>query len=86
MSDEQIDDGGPVFPHDNVPGIETGMTLRQHYAGLAMKAFVGLENHTTDATNFEDYVRLTAIDSLAMADAMIRTGKIKPTATTTKKE
>lgn len=86
MSDNQFDDGGPVFPHDNVPGIETGMTLRDYYAANALAgslAYSG-ENAATVGTELDR-------DNLAnwcyhMADAMIRAGNLNPTELNTKKE
>lgn len=40
MSEKQQDDGGPAFPTQNGTRNDTGMTLRDHFAGLAMHAII----------------------------------------------
>jgi len=47
-------------------GYAKDMTLRDHYAGLAMQALLG-----DDVRNFD----LLAIEAYQMADAMLKAGK-----------
>ena len=76
-----IDDGGPAFP---VPATDAtdgrthdgGMSLRQHFAGLAMAALLGREDtlaNGAEARMFRELARL----SYAQADAMIAEGVAK---------
>ena len=66
-----INDGGPAFPCETY-GCE-GMSLRQHFAGLAMAALLGREDtlaNGAEARMFRELARL----SYAQADAMIAAG------------
>ena len=65
-----INDGGPAFPDDRS---QVGMSLRQHFAGLAMAALLGREDtlaNGAEAQMFRELARL----SYAQADAMIAAG------------
>ena len=69
----QIEHGGPAFPCDriNVNGgvvCTTGMTLRDHFAGLAMQAVPMQQGHLHDIP--ECYARI-AQHAYKMADAML---------------
>lgn len=80
-----IYDGGPAFPvscaADGTPlrasYLDTdGMSLRQHFAGLAMAALLGREDtlaNGAEARMFRELARL----SYAQADAMIAEGATK---------
>ena len=76
-----INDGGPAFPEPDgfdgiVPNIHPGMSLRQHFAGLAMAALLGREDtlaNGAEARMFRELARL----SYAQADAMIAEGTTK---------
>ena len=73
-----INDGGPAFPvpaTDATDGIthNGGMSLRQHFAGLAMAALLGREDtlaNGAEAQMFRELARL----AYAQADAMIAAG------------
>ena len=68
-----INDGGPAFPDDRS---QVGMSLRQHFAGLAMAALLGREDtlaNGAEARMFRELARL----SYAQADAMIAEGTAK---------
>ena len=68
-----INDGGPAFPDDRS---QVGMSLRQHFAGLAMAALLGREDtlaNGAEARMFRELARL----SYAQADAMIAEGAAK---------
>ena len=74
-----INDGGPAFPvtldHRGCVGAY-GMSLRQHFAGLAMAALLGREDtlaNGAEARMFRELARL----SYAQADAMIAEGAAK---------
>ena len=63
-------DGGPVFPSTEANGLNSGMpgmSLRQHYAGLAMQGLLasGALNNT--------YLTIGGLvyDALTVAEAMI---------------
>lgn len=76
MSTTEFDDGGPAFAAAGLAGLpngdfiygQTGMSLRQHYAGKAMAALVaqGFDIEQTPPLAFET------------ADAMIRAGHNPP--------
>jgi hypothetical protein len=76
----EIDQGGFVYPigevnhsgPDKYPVYE-GITLRQHYAGLAMQAIISAWHGHESCTYIN--VREVAIQSYEMADAMIEAGK-----------
>ena len=79
-----INDGGPAFPvvkqvnanGDVVQWEAPGMSLRQHFAGLAMAALLGREDtiaNGAEAQMFRELARL----SYAQADAMIAEGVAK---------
>lgn len=63
--------GGPAFPCDltmydqEVVDEFQGMTLRDHFAGLAMQTMLGWDN---DHTNWKTYAK----DAYEMADAMLK--------------
>ena len=66
---ETKNDGGFI---NAVPGSDQnyhqyGMTLRQHYAGLAMQAILTSGSY--------DKFKLLAVDAYAIADAMITEGE-----------
>lgn len=70
-----IDNGGPVFPCQELDGqgsprmgMEFGMTLRDHFAGLAMARLI--ECSSTPA-----YANTIAIEAYKYADAMIKARK-----------
>ena len=72
-----INDGGPAFPSvardGNWQPRCDGMSLRQHFAGLAMAALLGREDtlaNGAEARMFRELARL----SYAQADAMIAAG------------
>ena len=73
--------GGPAFPCETYgcDGISLGcegMSLRQHFAGLAMAALLGREDtlaNGAEAQMFRELARL----SYAQADAMIAEGTTK---------
>ncbi len=59
-------DGGPAFPHARPSMNQQGMSLREHFAGLAMNAEIisqGLEGRDID------HIAAMAYE---MADAMLR--------------
>ena len=76
-------DGGPAFPCQPLDAqgnpcnaAQDGMSLRQHFAGLAMAALLGREDtlaNGAEARMFRELARL----SYAQADAMIAEGAAK---------
>jgi hypothetical protein len=71
-------DGGPAFPrphsHMMAPS-QTGMTLRQHYAGQAMMGVIG-DGHTMwDSSMFQCDTDQIADFAFRMADSMIERSK-----------
>ncbi len=81
---EKVDDGGPAFP---VPSVGTGdprdgmtqgsngMTLRQYYAGEALKGYLS----NPDVLNHPSYSRESLSDECCrMADALIAALKKEP--------
>lgn len=72
-SRQTVDDGGPAFPtatQSPYDSIEPGMTLRDHFAGLAMQAAA---TNPTGADGFTFSER--AKWAYEQADAMIRARK-----------
>ena len=75
MSTEKKPDGGPAYPSlkttwNKSPGvfaseIEPGMTLRDHFAGLAMAALIIAIPHGDNAVGY-------AQEAYEMADAMLK--------------
>ena len=78
-----INDGGPAFPCQPLDAqgnpcnaAQDGMSLRQHFAGLAMAALLGREDtiaNGAEAVMFRELARL----AYAQADAMIADGAAK---------
>jgi hypothetical protein len=66
MYDEygEVITGGPAYPAKSSNGIFLGMTLRDHFAGLAMQGLLSDSNIKARPLDF-------AIRAYAMADAMI---------------
>ncbi len=70
------DNGGPAFPRAagdysgtrNGNGAQSGMTLRDHFAGLAMQSMVRL--HMLDKVEYHQ--RSVAEQAYRMADAMLK--------------
>lgn len=76
MSDE-IDDGGPAFPNEEVPGVlqmRPGMSLRDWFAGQCMSGLLMKDVHAGDVRPS----KLLADASYYVADAMIEARKTKP--------
>ena len=74
MSAAEFNDGGPVSPITEANGANSGMTgmsLRQHYIGLAMQPLFG------ESTRYES-VDGIAGQAVLMADALIRAGHNPP--------
>ena len=74
----EIDQGGFVYPsgqkvlgYDDILPARSGITLRQHYAGIAMQAIIALEG--VNSTFEGDLV--DAKTAYRYADAMIEAGK-----------
>lgn len=71
--------GGPAFPYSGVHHTEArnyiidshGMTLRDHFAGLAMQAWLT----QIDPEEMEDMMERWAENSYEFADCMIRVRK-----------
>jgi hypothetical protein len=65
----KIKDGGPAFPVPDIDGgaVERGMTLRDHFAGLAMQALLARTTY-----HIEDEPRDIAEDAYCYADAMLK--------------
>ena len=76
MTTKQIDDGGPAFPNVWEDNPSQGMSLRDHFAGLAMQA---LSAHPESLVAIRLSAQQAGITALAMmartayaiADAMI---------------
>ena len=68
----EIDQGGFVYPNkyalEYQSGIAGGITLRQHYAGLAMQALISSNPRTV-------ITKQIAVTAFLHADAMIEAGK-----------
>jgi hypothetical protein len=65
MSDTK-NTGGPAFPIPNVDHAFDGMTLRDHFAGLAMNGL--LSDSTCDTGGWDDFAR----EAYVIADAMLK--------------
>ena len=69
-----INDGGPAFPTLGRELETEGMSLRDHFAGLALSGLlVDVLNHPFGA----DWVEATARDSYALADAMLKAREVR---------
>lgn len=70
-----ISDGGPAFPRpvSEIQGTcithasQSGMSLRDYFAGQALEAFLGGE----DPTNLQNEVGAYAVTAYSIADAML---------------
>lgn len=84
-----IKDGGPVHPCDriavgrNALTSSTGISLRDHFAGLAMQGWISaLSQESLDelddagATVFREHADCVADAAFAYADAMIRAREV----------
>ncbi|MBK8871585.1 MAG: hypothetical protein IPN19_11235 [Elusimicrobia bacterium] len=77
----EIDSGGPAFPSEQGETskgwnqtYESGMSMREWFAGMALKGY--LSNPST--TEHPAFDRLSlSVECYAMADAMIRAGKVE---------
>tara|TARA_R110000744_G_scaffold86109_1_gene168330 strand:- start:188 stop:430 length:243 start_codon:yes stop_codon:yes gene_type:complete len=74
----EIDTGGMAFPAHPKERLDTarGMTLRDHFAGLAMQAIISKAPYDTYVE--ADYIeteKLTAAGAYSYADAMIKARK-----------
>ena len=66
MNDKTHDEtGGPAFPLDD--GVHRGMTLRDHFAGLAMFAILGNQNSRSSAPDFVSEWAYKHADSMLKA-------------------
>ncbi len=72
MDKTQINDGGPIHPVQCTHGRWDGMSLRDWFAGQAL---VGILSGSD--IGFIDG-RWTALNSFAMADAMLAAREVKP--------
>lgn len=69
-----MNDGGPAFP--NTPangdpfGFHPGMSLRDWFAGQALKGRLAAERHSTSEDGFAGYTELAA-EVYSIADAML---------------
>ena len=77
----EANDGGPAFPNsfnkDYPTEIVGGMTLRDHFAGLAMQGEIaGLNINLHDYAYAELLPKAEA--AYRMADAMLEARKVKP--------
>ena len=82
----EIDQGGFVYPNkyalEYQNGIAGGITLRQHYAGLAMQAIISklpiVDQQGEFGARVDDKVQYNldiAVSAFCIADAMIEAGK-----------
>lgn len=80
MSDKKLDDGGPEYPQYRRAGdVEVatgGMSLRDHFGGLAMAAFLTSPAMSEDACLSEERCAGWAY---SMADAMLAERAKEPT-------
>lgn len=80
MTNQDIGDGGPAFPCQHQGSTRTdaaGMSLRDHFAGLALAAMIGHENK--DGWNRgKSAVPVLAGYAYEYADAMLRARKVAP--------
>lgn len=60
----------PVYPPMNLDSGDTGLTLRQHYAGLAMQSLLASLDFAGGEFQDEDIPRAAAL-ALKAADALI---------------
>ena len=73
---EKIETGGPAFPRQ--PGGDAGMTLRDYFAAKAMPACCAEYcTHANTRGYDEDWKMGIALDSYAMADAMLKAREVK---------
>jgi len=80
MSNEKKNDGGPAYPRpganiinaeDYVTGNE-GMSLRDHFAGLAMQGIMGNSDYAAAFATNEHAAEVIAKHAVMVADAMIK--------------
>jgi len=76
----EIDDGGQVYPPDiDINGNwNLGITLRDHFAGLAMQGLLADNAGVEDQEIFMSDFLATPGLAYKMADAMIKQSKLKP--------
>ena len=83
--EENIETGGPAFPAPDLgakdfgqPWAYPGMTLRDYFAAKAMPAcYAEYCAHANTQGYDEDWKMDVALDSYAMADAMLKAREVK---------
>ena len=65
---QQINDGGPAFPHETYNGYDSGMTLRDYFAAAALPQVDQRSHGTPDDIALECY---------QLADAMLKAREAK---------
>ena len=77
---KKIETGGPAFPVQYRPTVmpHVGMTLRDYFAARAMTAcYAEYCAHANVQGYEEDWKMGVALDSYAMADAMLKAREVK---------
>ena len=74
----QINDGGPAFPHPEIDfevtiQASSGMTLRDYFAAAALRGLMAA--HTSGGCLVDDLYAKYAYD---LADAMLKAREVKP--------
>jgi len=68
VSDE-INDGGPAFPHETSLGYHHGMTLRDYFAAAALQGFI---SDTSIPASIKVDATLLSRSAFQVADAMLK--------------
>ena len=71
---KRINDGGPAFPSDNGVKHDSGMTLRDWFAGQALAGLYGSEEIQEHEWGNETIAHFC----YDMADAMLKAREVKP--------
>lgn len=76
---KRINDGGPAFPSDNGVKYDSGMTLRDWFAGQAMQALLSNPKlHQEIIKNGNAHGGWIEHSAWAWADAMLAAREVKP--------
>ena len=75
---EKIETGGPAFPHSRLGSDANGISVRDYFAAKAMPSCYAEYCAYANARGYsEDWKMGVALDSYAMADAMLKAREVK---------
>jgi len=77
MTKKPINDGGSAFPHETHNGYDSGMTLRDYFAAVALQGNLAGQSIDVGYYDGEDTWNKAAKDAYKAADAMLKAREAK---------